>query len=417
MNHKLFDADGSILKPLNDFALAPFFFFLALSLNSTSLFLRTLQGEVLRPPPVWLMRQAGRYLPEYRTLRETYKDTNNAKDAFLAFCRTESATTQAALQPLLRFPLLDAAIVFSDILFIAEALGLPVSFQEGGPKIEKPLDEKAIEQLLAQESDLDPSRYAFATRACHGLRHGLKQKLNQTPRRELPVIGFAGAPWTLACYLLQSRAVKGFPLASDFVRRAPALADAFLSLLARETAELLWAQRAGGAEALQLFDSWSGLLTGTDNERFSLAPAVAVFNHLREKEARQQESPETGQGIPLIFHAREAGVAWQTAVQEFSSLQVALSPDSTTDLAGLVALLEAEERNQGLAYKIAIQGNLDPSLLLPTSPMSDLLTAVQEKAQGMRGRPWIVNLGAGIAPDADPERVAELLRAVKEIQE
>ena len=366
------------------------------------------------------MRQAGRYLPEYRTLRaqqnesqqnESRQNDGVTNDGFIAFCRSESATTQAALQPLRRFCQLDAAIVFSDILVIAEALGLRVSFGVGGPVLDKPLDDRAIEKLLEDRVSLEPHRYDFVARACQGLAQGLQEN-----HFLVPTIGFAGAPWTLACYLLQGRAEKNFPRACAFVRRAPDLADAFLALLAREAADLLAAQRTGGAEVFQLFDSWSGLLHGKENTRFSLTPAKAVFRLLREGEAHAAKSSETRFSTPLIFHARGAGVAWQEVVRQFSGLDVALSPDASVDLAALVGQLETLERDPALTRKIVVQGNLDPQFFLPSRDGSEMCQVLQAKAQAMRGRPWVVNLGSGIPPDAAPERVAEFLSAVKEIQ-
>ena len=361
------------------------------------------------------MRQAGRYLPEYRALRkkggknegkkETSQEGHQQRkgDDFVAFCRNEPATTEAATQPLRRFPLLDGAILFSDILLIAEALGFSVSYKEGGPSFVRPLAEKDIEELLGRAQNLDPHRYAFATTAAQGLGQRLKRD-----HQGLPFIGFAGAPWTLACYLLQGGAEKNFPRALAFIRRAPALSKAFLSLLALEAVALLQAQRAGGASALQLFDSWSGILQGQENEQFSLAPAGLVFHELRKAETQAGLSP-----LPLIFHARGAGVAWQTALTRCFPAQVIPSPDAETDLADLVAVLEEIEGKT----KIPIQGNLSPQLLLATRDDAELRAVLKEKARVLRARPWIVNLGAGITPDADPERVASLLQAIKEIDD
>lgn len=333
--------------------------------------LRVLEGEALAKPPIWIMRQAGRYLPEYRELRGRAK-------TFLDFCYAPALATEAVMQPLRRFNL-DAAILFSDILVVPDALGRKVSFVEGeGPKLEPLIDEdswtfdaveKAIQRLSPVYETVDRIK-------------------GQLPKH-VALIGFAGAPWTVATYMLQGEGGD-----KDRARRAayarPEDVDALLAVLVEATARHLAEQTKAGAECLQIFESWAEGLSPALFERLVLNPTRALLARLAE----------LGVTAPVIGFPRGAG----TNLVPYFGL---------TGLSGfgLDTSVDADWARRAAPASKALQGNLDPQLLVVGG--APLQAGAAQVLKSFAGAPHIFNLGHGITPDAKPEHLADLVRLVK----
>jgi uroporphyrinogen decarboxylase len=332
---------------------------------------RVLNGERIDPPPIWIMRQAGRYLPEYRELRTRAK-------TFLDFCYSPALATEAVLQPLRRFPL-DAAILFSDILVVPDALGRKVTFLEGeGPRLDPLIaedvwrfgePEKAIQRLAPVYEAVNRMRAAIAP--------------------DIALIGFAGGPWTVATYMLQGRGGD-----KDESRRAAyaraADVDALLDVLVETTVRHLAAQVEAGADCLQVFESWAEGLSPVLFQRLVIAPTRKLVRRLRE----------IGVTVPVIGFPRGAGV--QIAAYANETGVTAMGIDTQTP-AGF-AIKAAPER-------MPLQGNLDPLALVVGGETLD--RAARDVLASFRGSPHIFNLGHGITPDAAPENVAHLVAIVK----
>lgn len=333
--------------------------------------LRVLRGERLDPPPVWIMRQAGRYLPEYRKLRAD-------RGSFLNLVYDSDAAAEVTLQPLRRFRALDAAILFSDILIVPFALGQNLSFVTGeGPRLTPPLVSAALDQLAEVPARLDPIYQTVA-----------KVKASLGPATAL--IGFAGSPWTVATYMVAGEGSREQAETRRFAYRDP---EAFGEVIARieaMTIEYLSGQIAAGAEAIQLFDSWSGSLAPSEFERWVITPTARLASTLRQ---RHPEVPvigfPKGAGGKLGAYARETGVD-------------ALGLDETVDL-----IWADRELPPGLA----VQGNLDPLALITGGDR--LRDGVTDILDALRGRPHIFNLGHGILQDTPIEHVEQLLEYVK----
>lgn len=333
--------------------------------------LRVLNGERIDPPPIWIMRQAGRYLPEYRELRTRAK-------SFLDFCYSPALATEAVMQPLRRFPL-DAAILFSDILVVPDALGRKVWFVEGeGPRLE-PLIPEATWTFSEPEKAIQ--RLAPVYEAVERIKSQLA--------KDVALIGFCGGPWTVATYMLQGRGGdKDEARLAAYLRYADV--DRLLSVLVETSALHLQAQVKAGADCVQIFESWSQDLTKPLFERLILKPTTALVQRLRA----------LGVTVPIIGFPRGGGAhigryAHETGV-------TALGVDYQTPA--------AFAREQAPA-NMPLQGNLDPQLLVAGGKFLE---------QGVRGvldafadGPHIFNLGHGITPQATPENVAELVRLVK----
>ena len=333
--------------------------------------IRVLNGERIDPPPVWIMRQAGRYLPEYRQIRAQAKD-------FMDFCYTPALAMEAVLQPLRRFDL-DAAILFSDILVIPDALGHKVWFVEGeGPRLEPLLDQPtwtfgAPEHVVA--------RLAPVYETVERIRAALPDHIT--------LIGFAGGPWTVATYMIQGEGGE-----KDRCRRAtyqrPGDVEALLSVLVEATAQHLAAQVAAGADCLQIFESWSEGLAEPLFEQVILKPTTALVSRLR------------GMGItvPIIGFPRGAGALFGRYARETGITAVGV--DTQTP-----AAFARAEAPAGMA----LQGNLDPQLLICGG------LALEEGArhviESFRGSPHIFNLGHGITPQTPPENLAALVNLIK----
>jgi uroporphyrinogen decarboxylase len=337
--------------------------------------LRVLAGEHLARPPIWIMRQAGRYLPEYREIRKQAK-------TFLDFCYAPALATEAVLQPLRRFDL-DAAILFSDILVVPDALGRAVRFEEGeGPRL-APLVEEETWRFAAADAAIQ--RLGPVYEAVERIKAAIPSHTS--------LIGFAGAPWTVATYMLQGRGGD-----KDVARLAaysrPEEVDALLALLADVTALHLAAQVKAGAECLQVFESWAEGLSPSLFQRLVMAPTQRLLEKLRAE----------GIDAPVIGFPRGAGHHLET----YAALPLqGLGLDTSVPIAAVRAALTDRP-----GPRLALQGNLDPMLLIAGGAALD--TGVREVLAAAGDAPHIFNLGHGITPLAAPEHVSRLVALVKE---
>ena len=330
--------------------------------------LRALRREPTPYVPVWLMRQAGRYLPEYAALRAR-------AGSFMALATTPSLATEVTLQPLARFPL-DAAILFSDILTVPDAMGLGLSFAEGeGPHFERTAaDERAIAALAVP--DLAKLRYVFDA----------VSEIKRALARRVPLIGFAGSPFTLACYMIEGAASADFATVRKMSFARPDLLDRLVAVNADAVAAYLNEQVTAGADALMLFDTWGGLLTPSAYRRFSLDPMRSILTRLPPH-------------VPTIIFTRGA-IASLPAIVESGASCVGL--DWTADLA------DARRR---YGARVALQGNLDPLALLTDAKTVERATVALVEAAGPAPG-YIFNVGHGIVPATPPENVAALVASV-----
>jgi uroporphyrinogen decarboxylase len=341
-----------------------------ISLKNDSL-LRALKCEPTEYTPVWLMRQAGRYLPEYNA-------TRSRAGSFMKLCTDPSLATEVTLQPLARFPL-DAAILFSDILTVPDAMGLGLTFAAGeGPRFTRPLvDEAAIAALAAP----DPSRLRYVYDAVASIKQALAGSV--------PLIGFSGSPFTLACYMIEGAGSADFATVRRMLYARPDLLHRVLSINALAAGEYLAQQAAHGADALMIFDTWGGLLAYDAYETFSLSYIKAMLTHLRNR----------GCDLPIIVFTKGGG-QWLDRIAACGCDAVGL--DWTTDIG------EARRR---IGSRVALQGNLDPVILLTTpEATSEGARAIVRAAGPEPGH--IFNLGHGILPSTPPENVAALVAAV-----
>ncbi len=341
--------------------------------TSTKPLLRVLAGEPLSPPPWWLMRQAGRYLPEYREIRSRAGD-------FVELCLTPELAAELTLQPVRRYGM-DAAILFSDILLLPYALGQKLAFREGeGPVLDPIVDAAGLARLdrTRAVSRLDPVFDAVGR-----VRAALE------PRTAL--IGFAGAPWTVATYMVEGGASRDFRRVKGWAYRDPTGFGALIELLVDTTIELLAAQIAAGVEVVQLFDSWAGILPEAAFARWVVAPTKRIITALKARHP----------GCPVIGFPRSAGLLYERYVAETGIDAVGL--DSTVPVGFACARLRP---------KAVIQGNLDPVLLLTGG--AALANAVRELCTAFAGGPWLFNLGHGVLPETPVEHVAMLARLLAE---
>ncbi len=339
--------------------------------------LRALLRQPVDVTPVWIMRQAGRYLPEYRAVREQAGD-------FKTLCTTPELACEVTLQPLRRFPL-DAAILFSDILTIPDAMGLGLSFTEGeGPRFQKPVRTAAEVERLAVP---DPEReLKYVMDAVRLIRRELDGKV--------PLIGFAGSPWTLATYMVEGGGSRDFDRIKSLMFDQPKLMHRMLETLARAVTVYLNAQVAAGAQALMLFDTWGGVLTPRDYKEFSLQYMERIVQGLtREHDGRR---------VPVILFTKNGG-QWLERMADSGA--DALGIDWTTDLG------DARAR---VGKRVALQGNMDPAMLYaaPERIRAEVETILADYG---RGSGLVFNLGHGVHPQVDPEKVAVTVDAVHEL--
>jgi len=333
--------------------------------------LRALSGQPNFPPPIWLMRQAGRYLPEYREVRGKVA-------SFLDLCRTPGLAAEVTLQPLRRFDL-DAAIVFSDILIIPYALGQKVEFVEGeGPKLEPVKDGKAI-------AGLNKSNTAKALAPVY---ETIELVVAALPKN-VPLIGFCGAPWTVATYMIEGGGSKEQAAARLFAYRDQATFQHLIDLLVESSADYLVNQVKAGASALQIFDSWAGSLPEDEFERWCITPTKRLV------ELVKAELPE----IPIIGFPRGAGVLAERYARETDI--DAIGCDTSMPVGWMRRLQE----------QLPVQGNLDPLLLVAGGEALDMRVGAILETLGQQ--PFIFNLGHGILPETPIEHVTRLLNLVK----
>jgi uroporphyrinogen decarboxylase len=339
--------------------------------------LRALLRQPVDVTPVWIMRQAGRYLPEYRAVREKAGD-------FKTLCTTPELACEVTLQPLRRFPL-DAAILFSDILTIPDAMGLELFFTEGeGPQFRKPVRTATeVDALPVPDPEVELRYVMDAVRL---IRRELDGKV--------PLIGFAGSPWTLATYMVEGGGSKEFALVKRMLFDQPEIMHRLLDVLARAVTAYLNAQVAAGAQALMLFDTWGGALSPRDYKEFSLQYMERIVHGLtREHEGRR---------VPVILFTKNGG-QWLEAMA--ASGCDALGIDWTTDLG------DARAR---VGNRVALQGNMDPSILYASADRIRNEVAAILANYG-KGSGHVFNLGHGIHQHADPERVAAVVDAVHQL--
>ena len=334
--------------------------------------LRVLAGDDVWPPPVWLMRQAGRYLPEYRAIKDS-------SGGFIARCMTPDLATEITLQPIRRFAM-DAAILFSDILILPWALGQDVAFKDGVGPVLAPIRDEAGVAALA------PARVAEATAPVLETIGRLRQALPPA----CTLIGFCGAPFTVACYMVEGGGSRDFPETRGMAYGNPALFGRLMDLLVRSTTDYLSAQITAGAEVVMLFDTWAGMLSPGQFLLHVVEPAAAIVAELNARHP----------GIPVIGFPRLAGLYAGLYAERTGVDCVAL--DTGTDPA------RAASR---MPDSVAIQGNLDPIALIAGGDAMKRETAAILGA--LRGRPHIFNLGHGILPQTRPEHVAELVEFLR----
>ena len=341
----------------------------------------TLIRALFRQPtaytPVWLMRQAGRYLPEYN-------ETRRRAGSFLALCKTPSLAAEVTLQPLERFPL-DAAILFSDILTIPDAMGLGLYFAEGeGPRFERPLrDETSIARLSVPDPG-ESLRYVID--AIGEVRRALAGKV--------PLIGFSGSPYTLACYMVEGQASEDWRNVKLMLHQHPALLHRLLETNARAVADLLNAQIEAGVNVLMIFDTWGGSLSAGSYREFSLEYIRRVLSQLRRGSGAAR--------VPVIVFTK-GGAAWLEQIAAIGC-----------DCVGLDWSVDLGEARRRIGASAALQGNLDPAVLLATPEV--VHREVQKALESFgSGTGHVFNLGHGVPQFTPPENVAALVAAVHEL--
>lgn len=342
---------------------------------ANSLFLRALRRQPVERTPVWIMRQAGRYLPEYRKTREQAGD-------FLSLCRNPELACEVTLQPLRRFAL-DAAILFSDILTIPDAMGLGLYFGEGeGPRFQHPVrDLQSIERLLVPNMTDD---LAYVLDAVRLIRHEMP--------KELPLIGFSGSPWTLACYMVEGQGSRDFKSLLKLIYTEDTTVHTLLNTLALSVSNYLIEQINAGVNAVMIFDTWGGILTPQNYQRFSLSYMQQIVQRVR------QHNPS----IPITLFTKGGGQWLEQMAQTGCD---ALGLDWTCDL---------HSARQRVGAKVALQGNLDPSVLLGSKQVIQQQVAEVLAAYG-HGSGHVFNLGHGITPDVSPDHLAVLIETLHEL--
>jgi uroporphyrinogen decarboxylase len=324
--------------------------------------LRALRGETVSPPPIWLMRQAGRYLPEYRKLRAK-------AGSFLDLCLTPEYAAESTLQPIRRFGF-DGAILFSDILMVPWALGRALKFEEGFGPVLEPLQPEAL-GALRLEGLVDRLVPVF---------EALARAKSALPD-DVAMIGFAGAPWTVASYMIEGGGSKEFLKVKAWAFGRPDEFRALIDVLIEATVAYLSAQVAAGAEILQIFDSWMGILSETEAERWSLAPLSRIVSKIKAQHPQ----------VPIILFPRGAGLGYARFAE--TSGAAGLSLDTTVPLQFAKALQQS----------VTVQGNLDPAVLVVGGNALD--NGIERILSGLGQGPFVFNLGHGILPETPLQHV------------
>ena len=340
-------------------------------------FLRALQSQAVDVTPVWMMRQAGRYLPEYRASRAQAGD-------FMSLCKNPQFACEVTMQPLDRYPL-DAAILFSDILTIPDAMGLGLYFETGeGPRFKKTVRTAAdVDALIIPDPQKD---LGYVMDAVSTIRKELNGRV--------PLIGFAGSPWTLATYMVEGGSSKDFRQAKALAFNDPQTMHTLLDKLAQSVTSYLNGQIKAGAQAVQIFDTWGGALSHSAYHEFSLAYMQKIVNGLiRENDGRE---------VPVILFTKNGG-QWLESIAATGTTAIGL--DWTTEIG------QARAR---VGDKVALQGNMDPTMLY-ASPQRIREEVADILASYGNGNGHIFNLGHGITPEVDPERARVFIESVHEL--
>lgn len=340
-------------------------------------FLKALLKEPVDLTPVWMMRQAGRYLPEYKATRAKAGD-------FMTLCKTPELATEVTIQPLDRFPL-DAAILFSDILTIPDAMGLGLYFSEGeGPRFKQPVQTASdIKKLVVPDI---AEELGYVTDAVSMIRKELNGRV--------PLIGFSGSPWTLATYMVEGSSSKEYAKVKGMLYDQPKLMHQLLDVLAKTIIEYLNAQIEAGAQAVMIFDTWGGVLTTHDYKEFSLAYMQQIIAGLkRENEGRK---------VPVIMFSK-GGCQWLEA-----------QADSGADALGIDWTIDIGRARERVGDKVALQGNMDPCVLYasPERIRQEVATILESYGKGSG---HVFNLGHGIHQHVDPEHAKAFIEAVHEL--
>ena len=348
-------------------------------------FLRALLREPTDHTPIWLMRQAGRYLPEYNATRKR-------AGSFLALCKAPELACEVTLQPLERYPL-DAAILFSDILTVPDAMGLGLYFAEGeGPKFSNPVrDEAAVAAL--QVPDLAELRYVMD--GVSTIRRALDGRV--------PLIGFSGSPWTLACYMVEGGGSDDFRQVKTMLYKRPDLMHTMLTVTADAVRDYLNAQIDAGAQAVMIFDTWGGILPDGHYQKFSLGYIRRVLEGLRlEREERAPDGTVTRVRVPSIVFTKGGGL-W---LEDIAA--------SGCDAVGLDWTVNLGQARARVGSRVALQGNLDPMILManPEQIQAEAIKTLESYGVPQAGQGHIFNLGHGISQFTPPDNVIALVEAV-----
>jgi uroporphyrinogen decarboxylase len=334
--------------------------------------LDVLQNQTPEHIPVWLMRQAGRFLPEYRDIRSKSKN-------FLNMCLTPELATEITLQPIRRFDM-DAAILFADILLVPLALGLNLEFREGeGPVLQQVSDAKSLTSL-----SYDAGKVSATFETVRRVKSALPEKT--------ALIGFCGAPWTVACYMIDGNSRNDFALSKKWVREKPELLQQLIDCLIDASEKYLAAQIDAGVEVLQIFDSWAGLLSGADFARYVINPTRTLVARMKKNYPH----------IPIIGFPREARDGYTPYIRQTGVDAMSIDPSVDLDFA-----------KRELQSIKPLQGNIDPALVVKGG--AEMIAAL-EKILTKLGPVHIANLGHGVVPETPVENVAELVRFVKDFR-
>lgn len=342
-------------------------------IEKNSIFLKALNKENLITPPIWYMRQAGRYMPEYRAVRKNFKN-------FLDMCKNPEVCCELAMQPIDAFNL-DTAILFSDILTIPDAMGLGVKFLEGeGPVFDNPI--KTSKDII-NIAPFDPNSLSYVYEAVSNIRGSLPSNI--------PLIGFCGSPWTLAAYSIEGGSSKDFNLTKNFISNNEKETHLFLTKLTDACFLYLRKQIEAGANVIQIFDSWANLLSTDDYEKYSLSYISSLISALKSDAVTSQ--------IPIILFAREPKKELTTLIDSGADCLSLYWNETDTDL-------------NIFRGKVALQGNLNPKILLESNNLIKQETfKILDKYKDYPG--YIFNLGHGITPDISPDKIRYLTDLVR----
>jgi uroporphyrinogen decarboxylase len=338
-----------------------------------SIFLQALNKEPLSTPPIWYMRQAGRYMPEYRAVRKNFKN-------FLDMCKNPEVCCELAMQPINAFDL-DVAILFSDILTIPDAMGLSVRFLEGeGPVFENPI--KTSKDVIDIPT-FDPDKLSYVYKAVSNIKSALP--------KNIPLIGFSGSPWTLAAYSIEGRSSKSFEFTKKFIKHNEKESHVFLGKLTDACFIYLKKQVEAGADVIQIFDSWANLLSKNDYETYSLIYIKSLISKLK--------SDHLTANIPIILFARKPKLTSNEMVESQADCLSLFWSTENIDL-------------KFLSGKVALQGNLNPEILLQEdNVITREANKILDNFKDYQG--YIFNLGHGITPNIDPDKIKLLTNYVR----